>query len=60
MAEPCRTSAANAEEGNEIKIGGRWQVIEDAQSDGERVTLWAEECEYVFKVDDQLTVWYSK
>jgi hypothetical protein len=56
MGDPFRTSAANIEEGNEVKIGGRWQVVEDAQSDGEITILWVEECQYVFNVGDQLTV----
>jgi hypothetical protein len=50
-----RTSAANIEEGNEVRIGGRWRVVEDASSDGETVTLWIEECEYTFPVGEQLT-----
>jgi hypothetical protein len=55
MMEPCRTSAANIGEGNEIRIGGRWCVVEDANSDGETVTLWIEEHEYTFPVGAQLT-----
>jgi uncharacterized protein YheU (UPF0270 family) len=56
MSEPVLTSASNVEEGNEVSLGGRWQVVEDAQQDGEIVILWAEGAQYVFAVEDQLRV----
>lgn len=56
MSEPAMTSAANVEEGNEVRVGGRYMVCEQAESDGETVTLWLGEFAYTFPVDRQLSV----
>lgn len=64
MGEPALTSAANVEEGNEIRIGGRWVVVEGVEVDYDTTnatgdytyTLWAEEAPNVFAGNQQLAV----
>lgn len=58
MSAPALTSASNVEEGNEVRIGGRWVVCEGAESLAEgKITLWFEEgASTTFASDRQLAV----
>lgn len=50
------TSASNVEEGDEVRIGGRWMVAENVVIEDDLVYIEVEEVCYSFALDYQLSI----